>query len=119
MSIPSKITPGSKVLIRCNVNKPGISSKLTHQFSGPYRCVRIESNHIFLTPIDKPNAVPFSWHIDHTKLAHTADATTAEYGSSTNGQTIKSRAKPKVQFPIDQPAEHRHYLRSKQCVEQQ
>ena len=35
-AIPSRITPGSKVLIRRNMNKPGLSSKLTNQFTGPF-----------------------------------------------------------------------------------
>ena len=69
---PSKITTGNKVVIRRSQNKPGLSSKLTYQFEGPYRCIRIEGNHLFLTPTNKPNAEPSLWHIDHVKLFHAA-----------------------------------------------
>ena len=117
-AIPSKITPGSKVLIWRNTIKPGLSSKLTHQFTGPYWCIRIEGNHIFLTPIDKPNAKPFSWHIDHAKLAHTVDRTIIGL-NLTNDQLRKLQTKNKIQYPIEHPAQHRHDLRSKRRVENQ
>ena len=106
---PSKITTGDKVLIRRSQNKPGLSSKLTYQFEGPYRCVRIEGNHLFVTPINKPNAEPFSWHIDHAKLFHAATPTSTIMSEPRKRQRMKT----KIQYPIDQPAEHRHNLRSK------
>ena len=70
------------------------------------------------TPIDKPNAKPFSWHIDHTKLAHTADSTIIEL-NPTNDQSHKLQTKAKIQYPIEHPAQHRHDLRSKQRAENQ
>ena len=114
-TIPSQIIPGSKVVIKRNTAKQGLPGKLTNQFVGPYRCVKIQGNHLFLTPIDRPNATPFSWHIDHAKPFHTADEldNATPTPTTTPESRKRQRAKTSTQYPIDRPAEHRHYLRSK------
>ena len=96
----------------------GVISESHSPWNSPLVVIRIEGNHIFLTPIDKPNAKPFSWHIDHAKLAHTVDRTIIGL-NPTNDQLRKLQTKNKIQYPIEHPAQHRHDLRSKRRAENQ
>ena len=110
-AITSRIAPGSQVVIKRNTTKQGLSNKLTYQFDGPYCCVCIEGKHLFLTPLDKPNSTPFSWHIYHAKLFHTEEEQINP--TLTAEQHEPQQRRTKGYYPIDHPAKHWHYLRSK------
>ena len=67
---PSSIETGSRVFIKDNTHRRNTSEKLNFRFKGRlYRCVRRDGNEIWVTPIDKPNAKPLRWHVEHAKLA--------------------------------------------------
>ena len=104
----SRITVGSQVLIKDTTIRPQQSKKLTYPYKGPYRCVRIEGNNLFLTPIRQPAATPFRWHIDQAKLA----TVPMEESSQTPPPAATNRP-PKPRYPLHAPAQHRHNLRSK------
>ena len=122
---PSKIEVGSRVFIRDASNKPNVSNKLTYKFRGPFRCVKVEGNNIWLTSINQPNAKPFRWNADYAKLARIGsnmnNGTAKEAHdlprdtgcTSKKGQGQQKSRSSAVTFPIDQPAEHKHFLRSK------
>ena len=124
----SKIEVGSRVFIRDDSNKPNVSNKLTYKFRGPFRCIKREGNNLWLTPINQPNAKPFCWNADYAKLARigsnmnngTETETEAEAHdlphdtdrNSKIGQGQQKNRSSAVTFPIDQLAEHKHFLQS-------
>ncbi len=115
------------MLIRDITNMPNISNKLAYKFRGPFRCIARDENNIWLTPIDQPNAKPFCWNADHAKLARIEpkirknmtdeahDLSRDTECTSRNKQGQQKRNKQGFKFPIDQPAKHKHFLRSKVC----
>ena len=48
------------------VNK---SQKLTNKYKGPFRCIKIDGNHLFLVSHDRPEAKPLCWRMEFAKRA--------------------------------------------------
>ena len=122
---PASFRVGEDVFIIDTTPQVNKSWKLTNKYKGPFRCIKIDGNHLFLVPHDKPEAKPLRWHMEfakHAKLPAASDIRNTPQqlmnDLTLDTQTsIKSttqwQKKTRFQYPLDAPAPNRYPLRSK------
>ena len=119
---PTSFHAGDKVFIIDNTPHLHRSRKLTNKYKGPFKCIKVDGDHLFLVPLGKPDISPLRWHAEFTKLAqshdHNAPITeTAHQHTTTPDRPADqpTEARPTVNKPRQKKQQFQHPLDTHAC----